>query len=105
MTLNESQIVVVAEFIAKDGQVQQLIDNLFALVEPTRQEAGCMRYELNQDLDNPRVITFIEKWYSRESLDEHIAQPYIENFFNGDGPRQPKHVESFKVSFHREFLH
>ncbi|WGK69055.1 putative quinol monooxygenase [Candidatus Haliotispira prima] len=105
MTLNETQIVVIAEFVAKDGEEQQLIDNLFALVEPTHQEGGCIRYELNQDLDRPQVITFIEKWHSRETLDQHIAKPYIQNFFNGAGPRKPKHTESFTVTFHREFLH
>ena len=57
----QSQVVCVAEFHAKPGKTDELIAALHALMEPTHEEPGCMRYELNQRADDPRWVTFIEK--------------------------------------------
>jgi quinol monooxygenase YgiN len=90
---NETQLVCIARFIANDGEVDQLME--------TYQEAGCIRYELNLGIDNPREITFIEKWFDQKTFDEHCAKKYIVDFFR-DG--QPRFVESFDVSMHKELL-
>lgn len=98
---NETQLVCIARFIANEGEADQLIENLHTLIPLTRQEGGCIRYELNQSIDNPHVITFVEKFYDQKTFDEHCNQPYIVEFFN-DG--KPKHVKSFDVSLHKELL-
>ena len=98
---NTTQVVCVAEFFAKDGKTDELIAVLHALLPPTHAEAGCIRYELNQRTDDPKGITFIEKWKDKKAFDEHCATPYISHFFNDD---RPGLVERFEVKLYEEIL-
>ncbi len=101
MTKNKTQVVCVAEFHALEGKTEALIDALHVLMKPTHKESGCIRYELNQREDDPRWITFIEKWKDQKTFDEHCAMPYITEFFN---EVRPKLVETYKVKLYREIL-
>ncbi|MBN2651912.1 MAG: antibiotic biosynthesis monooxygenase [Spirochaetales bacterium] len=101
MRMNETQLVCIARFVARKGEEDLLIENLHRLIELTHQEGGCIRYELNQSIDNPEEITFIEKWYDQVTFDAHCAKDYIVDFFKGGNP---DHVESFDVSLHKEIL-
>lgn len=78
----EKEIVCVAQFIAKEGRQDELLQFLHDLIAPTKKEAGYLRYELNQAIDNPRAITFIEKYRSQEDFDFHCNTPYIKGFFD-----------------------
>lgn len=98
---NDTQLVCIAKFIAIKGEEDKLIKNLHGLIRLTTREGGCLRYELNQSIDNPEIITFIEKWFDKETFDAHCAKDYIVNFFKGGNP---DYVESFDVSLHKEFL-
>jgi quinol monooxygenase YgiN len=98
---NLTRVVCIAEFRAKEGSTEALIDALHILIEPTHREPGCIRYELNQREDDPRWITFIEKWKDQKSFDEHCAMPYIADYFNN---ARPALVEAFEVKLYRELL-
>jgi quinol monooxygenase YgiN len=98
---NTTQVVCVAEFRAKEGKTDELIDALHVLMAPTHKEAGCIRYELNQREDDPRWITFIEKWKDRKTFDEHCAMPYIANYFDNV---RPGLVETYEVKLYQEIL-
>jgi quinol monooxygenase YgiN len=98
---NETQLVCIAKFIAKEGEVDQLIQNLHQLIPMTLQEGGCIRYELNQCIEDENRITFIEKWYDQKTFDAHCNTPYIVEFFNEGNPH---HVEEFEVTLHKELL-
>ena len=56
---------------------------LLDLIEPTRAEAGCLRYELLQSYDDPTEFTFVEAFEADAALAAHAAAPYIA----GVGPR------------------
>jgi quinol monooxygenase YgiN len=79
-------VVCVAEFQAKEGKTEALMTALHSLIQPTLQEPGCIRYELNQRTDDPRRITFIEQWRDKQVFEEHCAKPYIANFFEAVRP-------------------
>ncbi len=98
---NAAQVVCVADFFAKEGKTDELIDALHVLIQPTRAEAGCVRYELNQRTDQPNGITFIEKWKDKQAFDEHCATPYIAHFFNDV---RPGLVDRFEVKLYEEIL-
>lgn len=98
---NETRVVCVAEFYAIEGKTADLIAALHKLLQPTHKEAGCIRYELNQRQDDPRWITYIEKWTSQKAFDRHCAMPYITHYFNEE---RPNLVQSFEVKLYREFL-
>jgi quinol monooxygenase YgiN len=98
---NAVQVVCVADFRAREGKTEALIGALHVLIAPTTKEPGCIRYELNQREDDPRWITFVEKWRDQKTFDEHCAMPYITHYFNDV---RPGLVESFEVKLYREIL-
>lgn len=98
---NETRVVCVAEFHAFADRIDDLISALHVLMKPTHKEPGCIRYELNQRKDDPRWITFIEKWKNQKVFDKHCATPYIADYFNN---QRPNLVESFEVKLYREIL-
>lgn len=98
---NTSQVVCVAEFFAKEGKADELVEALHVLMKPTHAEPGCIRYELNQRTDQPSGVTFIEKWNDRKTFDEHCAMPYITNFFDNV---RPGLVDRFEVKLYEEIL-
>jgi quinol monooxygenase YgiN len=101
MTPNATQVVCVAEFHAKENKTGELLSALHSLMNPTHREKGCIRYELNQREDDPRWLTFIEKWSDRRAFDEHCAMPYIKRYFD---EVRPELVETFEVKLYREIL-
>ena len=68
-------IVNIATFRAKDGMGQALGSALAKVVPLTRQEPGCLRYDLLSNEENEWVM--IEFWENEEAIAEHLAQPYI----------------------------
>ena len=97
----KSQVVCIAEFVARDGKLDEFLLAMHALMAPTHREPGCIRYELNRRADVPNVLTFVEKWKDQRSFDEHCAMPYIARHFNELVPRL---VERFEVKMYREIL-
>lgn len=70
-------LTVVAKVIAKKEAIVQLKAELLKLVEPTRQEAGCIEYRLHQDCDDPAVFTFYENWESLACLEQHLDSKHF----------------------------
>jgi quinol monooxygenase YgiN len=79
-------VTVVATFEAKPGKETELKKVLTALVAPTRQEAGCINYDLHQSADEPGKFLFHENWTSKELLDAHLQSAHIKALL----PRVPE---------------
>src|SRR5262252_3724977 len=56
------------------------------LVAETVQEPGCLRYELNQSLDDGRILIFVESWASEEAWRAHMQGAAIKRFQTNGGP-------------------
>ena len=80
MTSTSSRITVVARVHAKDGREKEVPDQLVALLEPTRQEEGCLRYDLHTPLEAPGQFLFYETWEGRDHLERHARSPHIQAF-------------------------
>ena len=68
---------VVARIIAKPDKVEEVRDALKGLVAPTRNEPGCIVYELLQNTGDPTDFTFVEEWESEAALASHAASDHI----------------------------
>ncbi len=79
--MSDTTVTVTAHMIAKEGYEGVLKQELTALIEPTRAEAGCIIYELFQNPENARIFMFYENWESKDDLDEHLQKPYVQDFF------------------------
>lgn len=75
--MNTKAITVVASFQAKTGRRDELKKALLALIAPTREEAGCLNYDLHQLQENPDKFLFHENWTSRAHLDAHLQNTHI----------------------------
>ncbi|MGI0495172.1 putative quinol monooxygenase [Alkalinema pantanalense CENA528] len=71
-------IRVVAHVIAKPDQIDALKSLTLSILEPTRQEAGCIQYEVHQNLQDPTDLTFIEEWQSEAALEAHLQTPHLQ---------------------------
>jgi quinol monooxygenase YgiN len=69
---------VIARIQAKPDKVAEVSRLLQSLVEPTRKEAGCITYELFQNLKDRGDFTFVEEWSSESALEAHAASAHIE---------------------------
>ena len=74
---------VVAIFHAKDG-CEEILSRMFqSVIETTLKEDGCISYQLNRDVDDPRRFVWTEEWQSQEALSEHLASAHITEMFAG----------------------
>jgi len=73
-------ITVVALMKAKPGKEAELRAAALALVEPTRNEKGCVQYDLHVHLTDPGSIVFYENWATAEDLDRHGEAPHLVAF-------------------------
>jgi quinol monooxygenase YgiN len=79
--VSDSTIRVVARIVALPDKVEELKAVLLELIEPTRQEAGCIQYELLHNVSEPTDFTFVETWKSDEDLDVHLTSLHIQRAF------------------------
>jgi len=73
-------LTVIANMRAKPGKEQELREALEALIEPTKQEAGYVNYDLHQSVEDPAVFYFHENWESAPHLDDHLNTPHLQQF-------------------------
>jgi quinol monooxygenase YgiN len=71
------EIVVVGSLKARPDQVEEARQVLAGLVEPTHAEAGCILYAMHQGTDDPTRFAFVERWESKQHLEDHLASPHI----------------------------
>lgn len=84
---------VVAIFTAKPGFENRLEQLFLSVVDTTLREEGCISYQINRDLTNPRRFVFIEEWQSQADLDRHLAAPHLKAL----SEQVPECIESTEV--------
>ncbi|HOS68712.1 MAG TPA: putative quinol monooxygenase [Bacillota bacterium] len=70
-------IKVVAKSFAKPDKLDRILELSEELVEKTVVEEGCIKYELFQDMRDPKVMIIIEEWESEEALNKHMASEHF----------------------------
>lgn len=75
--LTETKLTVLATIIARPGKEAELRALLTSLLAPTRQEAGCLNYDLHVAPDDPAKFLFHENWVSQAHLDAHLKTPHL----------------------------
>lgn len=67
---------------ARPGKEKELESELRALIIPTRQEEGCLRYSLYGAAEGGEAGTFLfyEVWRSREDHTLHTRTPHFQRF-------------------------
>jgi quinol monooxygenase YgiN len=76
---------VVAVLTAKTGQEDVVRHALSALVAPTREEEGCLAYELFESGAVPGVFVTQERWRGQGDLDAHLQTTHVAQAFASAG--------------------
>jgi len=75
--MSKDGIRVVARVNVRTERLVETLEAVKELVAATRVEAGCIKYEALQNLEDPHEITFVEEWASSQALDEHFATDHF----------------------------
>jgi quinol monooxygenase YgiN len=70
----------IAFFAARHGQEERLGEQLLALVSPTRDEPGSLRYEIFHDAGDDGLWIVVEDWRSEADFECHMATDYVQSF-------------------------
>lgn len=86
-------VTVVAKVVARKEALDRVMPELLKLVPLTRQESGCIEYNLHQDNENPAVFIFYETWESAAALEQHMNSKHFKAYIAAvDGMIEDKTV-------------
>ncbi len=92
-------IAVIAEFHLKPEHHDQGVATLRGLIEPSRNDKGCVYYDLFKDHDKENTYIMMETWASREEWHEHCNQAFLKEAQKECQPclAEPVIVRSFNI--------
>lgn len=78
--MSQKYLTVVAQIRSRPGMEEKTREELIKLIAPTRQEEGCIRYDLHFSQSDPAEFLFFEYWTSAEALAKHSESPHLQRF-------------------------
>lgn len=89
-----TQLNIIATITVKP-EFQEASNPIFKrLVTGSRAEPGCLRYELNQSIEDPNIYIVIERWQSQHAIDLHNTTAHFTEFVNF----AKDHVDGLSIS-------
>lgn len=73
-------LTVIATIQAKPGCENRVKKALLELIPATREEKGCVDYELHVQKGRKGSFLFYENWLTKFHLDKHLAAPHLKKF-------------------------
>lgn len=74
------QLTVIARIEAKPEYCDRVREEALKVIGPTRQEEGCIQYELHQDNTRPELLMFFEVWADRGLWQHHSRSAHLKAF-------------------------
>lgn len=74
---DEAIFYVTAILEAKDGEAEKLQDLLITNILPSRNERGCLQYDLFRGGKDKNTFILHEQWINKEAFDLHFEMPYM----------------------------
>ncbi|HEX4227379.1 MAG TPA: putative quinol monooxygenase [Bryobacteraceae bacterium] len=78
--LDNDHVILNVHMQAAPGFEAELAEHLSSMVGPTRNEPGCITYQLHRDPEDPSKFMFYERFESQAALDEHGETPHLRRF-------------------------
>lgn len=91
-----SNLPLIVEFHVQPGQGEKFGERIRQVLEPTRNEAANLAYELLQSATDPDRWFLYEVWVSQDGLDAHFAMPYMKELLPDI---EPLLAEPFAMNF------
>ncbi|WP_449539122.1 putative quinol monooxygenase [Ferdinandcohnia sp. Marseille-Q9671] len=80
--------------------IEEYINLAKEVITETRKEKGCITYTLNQDINDPSIISMLEEWEDEESLNQHNNTKHVVEIV----PELRKLRESTELNLYKELL-
>lgn len=91
--------VVIATYVCKPEQTEEVTDHLKSMISPTNAEPECQTYRVINAHDNPNQFVLFEVYDDEAAFQAHASSPYFdEHIRNGAW----NHLESREVVFGSE---
>jgi quinol monooxygenase YgiN len=73
-------LILAAKCIGKPERRNDIMRVTAAIVPPSRAEAGCISYEVHEQLSGENEYLFFEEWTDQAALDFHFKTPHFQEF-------------------------
>ncbi len=75
--MEKDSVQIVAHIVAREGEETRVLAELEKLIEPTRAEPGCLKYELFVNKENPADFVFVEEYESDAAFQSHMDSKHV----------------------------
>ncbi len=76
--MSSNTLKVIAKINALKGKENNLREVLIKLIEPTRNEPGCISYTLLNNNEDQAEFTFYEEWQTEKNLEIHMQSAHFQ---------------------------
>ena len=83
-------------FLAKRDCIEELKALLKTTVKPSKEEDGCLQYDVFQTKNNLVEFIVIDSWENKEALDKHYETEHYSHFIN-NFKQYNAHIEPFEL--------
>ena len=75
--IEEAALAVLLQLEIKPEHTEEFVNVMAADAKGSREEAGCLRFDLLQDSSDPNKFATYEVFSSEEALKSHMEMPYV----------------------------
>lgn len=75
--MDKETVHIVAHAVARAGEEDRVQVLLEKLIEPTRAEPGCLKYELFVNKEKPGDFVFIEEYANDNAFQAHMDSKHV----------------------------
>ena len=86
-------VVLAVTWIAKVGQEAEVVSIFSKLTEASRQEPGCVTFQVHRHKTEPRRFFIYEQYKDDAALEAHRATPHFLQYARKELPRVAERVE------------
>ena len=83
--MSDEKIVLVARLKVREDAVEEAKKLALGITDDSRNEEGCVNYDVHQAIDDPTVFIWHETWKNKSALDNHFELDYFKEFFDKAG--------------------
>lgn len=74
------QLPMIVKFEVKRDKIEFVKSELLKLLGPSREDEGCVLYQLHQDQEDPSIFMFYEIWETEALWKAHDVTPHVSDF-------------------------
>lgn len=87
-------IHLIATLTIQPGSLEKVVAAAQPCIDATREEEGCISYDLLVDVTDNTRVKFVECWETRAALDAHFETPHLQAWREAGGQYfTSRHIE------------